>query len=490
MKTWSPRRIARPYWRYLAALAAILVVAPLVRAQDTTAPGAASSVPAPAAAPDTPAPSAAPADEPVVVETAPVVIEEAPVVPVVPVESAVAVVPTTVGEGASAAQHFARGTELYTQGLYREALEEFNRAAAIDPNFTDARDFAQRAEAQLQQVTLGQSPADVTRFETVDPEAVAATGAGAQAPQLSADELKVKYVTDLLHFGQLYLENMNYERAQAFYEEVLLIDPTNKFAQDGLHRATVGVLEGEIVDQQKKVTEDRMLIRQRVEQLKELPEGADASGIRQYRIKVDVNEEQAEQVKPETEIETTLRAPVSIEFEKQHISGIIDYLVEYFGINVILDSRVVQPKQEAVAQPMGAGGLPAAGGVPGPGGLPPGVGAQAFPRTGGVAAPAAPRAGRGERGERGLSGLGNIQAAGAQGQANRAGDPQAEIVTDGIVGYIRLEEVPLGRALKAMLRPMNLDYSVQPGFIWITTPAKIRLESFEDLETRYYELRN
>jgi type II secretory pathway component GspD/PulD (secretin) len=399
----------------------------------------------------------------------------------------VAVVPTATGEGASAAQHFARGTELYTQGLYREALDEFNRALAIDPNNADARSFAQKAESQLQQTSLGRSPSDVSRFETVDPEAVPAAGAQGRPAQLSAEELKVQYVRDLLHYGDLYLENLNYERAQAFYEEVLLIDPTNKMAQEGLHRSTVGVLSGDITDSQKKVTEDRMRIRKRVEDIKRLPEGADASGIRQYRIHFDVNEEQAAAARPETEIEKTLKAPVNIEFQEQHISGIIDYLVEYFGINVILDSRVVQPKQEAVTQPYG--GVPAAGGVPGAPGLPGApVAAPAFPATGAVGAP--PAAGGGGRRERGGfnnlgANLGAAQVGGPQGAA-----PETEYVTDGIVSYIRLEEVPLGRALKAMLRPMNLDYSVQPGFIWISTPSKIRLESFEDLETRYYELRN
>jgi hypothetical protein len=41
-----------------------------------------------------------------------------------------------------------------------------------------------------------------------------------------------------------------------------------------------------------------------------------------------------------------------------------------------------------------------------------------------------------------------------------------------------------------MLRPLNLDYAVQPGFIWITKPEIIERESFEKVETHYYELRN
>jgi len=65
-----------------------------------------------------------------------------------------------------------------------------------------------------------------------------------------------------------------------------------------------------------------------------------------------------------------------------------------------------------------------------------------------------------------------------------------EIVTDGMVSYVNLRDVPLREALKAILLPLNLDYSVQPGFIWVSTAEKIRTETFENLETRSYGLKN
>ncbi len=54
----------------------------------------------------------------------------------------------------------------------------------------------------------------------------------------------------------------------------------------------------------------------------------------------------------------------------------------------------------------------------------------------------------------------------------------------------QLKDVKLKDALQALLRPLGLAYSVQPGFIWISKPEIIRRESFEPIETRYYELRN
>jgi hypothetical protein len=66
--------------------------------------------------------------------------------------------------------------------------------------------------------------------------------------------------------------------------------------------------------------------------------------------------------------------------------------------------------------------------------------------------------------------------------------PFALIESNGQSRYLNLSKIPLGVALKAILRPMNLDYAVKNGMVWISTPARIRAESFEDLQTRYYRL--
>jgi hypothetical protein len=46
----------------------------------------------------------------------------------------------------------------------------------------------------------------------------------------------------------------------------------------------------------------------------------------------------------------------------------------------------------------------------------------------------------------------------------------------------------LKNILTTVLRPMNLDYSVQPGFIWISSAERIKSKTFEVLETRYYDI--
>lgn len=71
-----------------------------------------------------------------------------------------------------------------------------------------------------------------------------------------------------------------------------------------------------------------------------------------------------------------------------------------------------------------------------------------------------------------------------------APNPYNEYATDGYVPYVKLDNVPLGDALKGMLRPIGLDYQVQENMIYISTPERLRTTSSENLETRYYDLRS
>ena len=61
-------------------------------------------------------------------------------------------------------------------------------------------------------------------------------------------------------------------------------------------------------------------------------------------------------------------------------------------------------------------------------------------------------------------------------------------VTDGIVPSANVANVSVAQALSAVLEPLGLAYSVQPDFVWVSSPVRVKTESFEELETRYYEL--
>ena len=74
--------------------------------------------------------------------------------------------------------------------------------------------------------------------------------------------------------------------------------------------------------------------------------------------------------------------------------------------------------------------------------------------------------------------------------ASRSDNSSGVAETDGYISRIKLKDVPLGTALKAILRTKNLDYEVEDGYIWISTPEKLRRESFETPETRMYGLQS
>lgn len=60
-----------------------------------------------------------------------------------------------------------------------------------------------------------------------------------------------------------------------------------------------------------------------------------------------------------------------------------------------------------------------------------------------------------------------------QGQSTTTDDG---FVTDGVVPYINIYDVPLQAALTALLRPLDLDFRLEPYFIWVSTPERLASE--------------
>ena len=56
------------------------------------------------------------------------------------------------------------------------------------------------------------------------------------------------------------------------------------------------------------------------------------------------------------------------------------------------------------------------------------------------------------------------------------------------LGKTKLKDIPLGSALKAILRSVGLDYKAYEHFVFISTAGRFRQYSVEKLETRFYEL--
>lgn len=74
-------------------------------------------------------------------------------------------------------------------------------------------------------------------------------------------------------------------------------------------------------------------------------------------------------------------------------------------------------------------------------------------------------------------------------QADAAPPVDASYVTDGMVEHVALRNAPLGDALKATLRPMNLDYRIEGNYLWVSTPQRLRREPDHPIQTRGYALR-
>ncbi len=63
-------------------------------------------------------------------------------------------------------------------------------------------------------------------------------------------------------------------------------------------------------------------------------------------------------------------------------------------------------------------------------------------------------------------------------------------VSDGRVQNIKLDDVPLGDALDAVLRPLGLDYRVEDDYVYVSSSDRLRHEADEPLETRTYNYAN
>jgi type II secretory pathway component GspD/PulD (secretin)/tetratricopeptide (TPR) repeat protein len=402
-----------------------------------------------------------------------------------PVIEAASPDPTTEASDLSRAEgYFRQGVALYKRDMFGEALTEFNRALELNPSLSEAALYRDKCTARLQDAAnsiSGGSVLEVNDFEVVNPETLSPEA----GPPMTADDVKKQRIQILLNDAVRYMENSRYDVAVELYKNILLINPNHLEAREGLHKAILGQSKDSLRRTEQQVEQDMVTIREYREQAKQLPEGAGPTGIKPYRMTLPEIEEQYVEPKEKSAMEVTLESPVNIEFEDIHINDIVSFITDSWGVNIVTDNRAVEPPKKA--QP--AAQTPTQPGPPGFPGGPPG----AFPG-------AAP--GAGARGNRpgGLAGL-NQQGPGGRNNARGNQFGQQQVPTgsedifygpksDGMVPYINMKDVSLGEALKAVLRPLGLDYSIQPGFIWISRPDIIRRESFEPIETRYYELRN
>lgn len=152
---------------------------------------------------------------------------------------------------------------------------------------------------------------------------------------------------------------------------------------------------------------------------------------------------------PETE--EKLDRPVSLAFEKIHVSEILEFAADSYNVNLILDYRVVERKPNAPQSAVAT--------------------FESYAMRGRDRKPNAPQ---------GSTAPPQDTAALAK-TAKSLPQDTSETVTDGIIPYINIKNVPLNEALQATLRPLNLAFRAEDGFLWVSSSERVQNEPLQTL---------
>jgi beta-lactamase regulating signal transducer with metallopeptidase domain len=138
----------------------------------------------------------------------------------------------------------------------------------------------------------------------------------------------------------------------------------------------------------------------------------------------------APEPKGSAELENKLDSPISIEFEGNHLAEITKFISDSWEVNIAIDWRVVVPPARPVPADKGKEAPP-------------------FKRVPGEKATEAPPV-----------------------PVPEPGSP--DYVTDGMVPFVKIQDVSMRDALTALLRPLNLTFVADRDVIWISSPEKMK----------------
>lgn len=341
--------------------------------------------------------------------------------------------------------YITKGNGFLEQGKYREAIAEFNRALLINP----ASDEAKRGVIKANQ-------------------GIAARSAVPSTAAIEAERLNF-HLTKGTEYYDAGAETYNIEKidqAIAEWEQALQIDPENKLARsliEAAKRAKVDLLvekgheeffagrideaisiweDARKLAPSSKVLDDLIAQAQDVRHTKEEAEtsaeskiqmdrmsehvnksglllrGMDADGMRRKDISEKPSPAKPKQFGKREAILKELAQPVAFEFECEPLRGVLKFLTEITGINILTDEEIFEEfgkKEDCYGNKV-------------------------------------------ERNE--------------------------------IFVTIHVSELPLESALNGMLRQHGLGFSIERDFIYVSTPDILRGSSFEQLETRFYHLKD
>jgi type II secretory pathway component GspD/PulD (secretin) len=341
--------------------------------------------------------------------------------------------------------YISNGEQFLEQGKYRDAIAEFNRALLLYPASDDAKRGIIKAN-----------------------QAIAARSATPNSADIESERLNF-HLTKGTEYYEKAVENYNIDlldQASAEWEQALQIDPENKLARsliEAAKRAKVDLLVEKGHDEffagnfeeairiwkdartmvpSSKVLDDLLVearealhnrkmeqnrtqykndlynVQEFVGKAGQFPEGADADGIKRKDNSLRPPVPELVQFGEKQAIVKELSQPVAFEFECESLRGVLKFLTEITGINILVDEEIFDEfgKEEDC--------------------------------------------------------YGN------------------EVDRKEIFVTIHVSELPLESALNGMLRQHGLGFSIERDFIYVSTPDVLRGSSFEQLETRFYHLKD
>ncbi len=334
--------------------------------------------------------------------------------------------------------HLENGSRYYDQGKYREAIAEYNRALLLDPSSDEAKSGIIRANQRIAarsekpergaierdrlnfHLTKGTEYFDEEKYDLaiaewnqalqIDPENSLARSLIEAAKQAKVD-LLVEKGHDEFFAG-------NVDKAIEIWEEAQSIAPASQVLRDLLADAYVVKHEQEMARIQHDNQVESYRQTELAEQIFTFPEGASADGIKRKDVSLRPRPPTPREFGAREAILKELSQPVAFEFECESLRGVLKFLTEITGINILVD--------EAVFDEFGKD----------------------------------------------------------QDCFGNKVDRKEIFVT------IHVSELPLESALNGMLRQHGLGFSIERDFIYVSTPDVLRGSSFEQLETRFYHLKD
>jgi type II secretory pathway component GspD/PulD (secretin) len=334
--------------------------------------------------------------------------------------------------------HIDRGKQHLDQGKYREAIAEFNRALLLNPASEEAKKGIIKANQEIAarsavpdtssierdrlnfHLTKGTEYYDVEKYDQamieweqalqIDPENKLARSLIEAAKRAKVDLLMEK--------GHDEFFAGNFDGAISIWEEAQQIVPSSKVLADLLAEANNARHAWEMSQTEADIEVQRQEMSETLSRMALWPEGASADGLKRKDISLRPPPSKIREFGAREAILKELSQPVAFEFECEPLRGVLKFLTEITGINILTDEAIFEE----------------------------------FGKT-----------------------------------EDCYG---TEVDRNEIFVTIHVSELPLESALNGMLRQHGLGFSIERDFIYVSTPDVLRGSSFEQLETRFYHLKD